>query len=605
VYLTNTLDNTPYKPEFPSSEFISNEANEAAIVKNEDPVMVVVGNPPYSCDSNNRGEWIEKLMEDYKVNVRKEETQIQALSNDYIKFIRFAQWKIDSNSCGILSFVTGHGYIDGPLARDMRGALKKSFHEISVLDLNGSIRKVRNTMQDHDDPVFNIQQGTAITFAIKKSDPNYHSTPKINHCGIFGSENKKDSYLLENDIRSTSWDSINPKVPYFYFVKTQDKSPQDDLLAHEYKSFTCITEIFGTGNRSIDKEKLWATGFATQQDEFAISFDSNEITNKVRDLLSSDTEDDLRMKYKLCTTNQWSYTKSKKELKNILLENKVEPCLFRPFDVRQTVFDRNIVTVLRSKVMSQMQGDNTALIVSRVVNDAVFAHSFVSNIPVDKICISSKTSTNAYVFPLYLYPENNIESSMGIVRRPNFSRLFLKDINSTLRYTPTPETIFHYIYAILHSPEYRSRYSEFLKGDFPRIPITRNVDLFRQLGELGEKLVNLHLMKSPILNETTSQFSNKDGGCIIDAGHPKYENGKVVINKQKDGFMDVPEAVWNFHVGGYQVCHKWLKDRKGRILSQDDIEHYQKIVVALGQSIELMKQIDEAIPSWPIDAEYN
>jgi predicted helicase len=162
VYLTNTLDNTPYKPEFPSSEFISNEANEAAIVKNEDPVMVVVGNPPYSCDSNNRGEWIEKLMEDYKVNVRKEETQIQALSNDYIKFIRFAQWKIDSNSCGILSFVTGHGYIDGPLARDMRGALKKSFHEISVLDLNGSIRKVRNTMQDHDDPVFNIQQGTAI-----------------------------------------------------------------------------------------------------------------------------------------------------------------------------------------------------------------------------------------------------------------------------------------------------------------------------------------------------------------------------------------------------------------------------------------------------------
>ncbi len=164
---------------------------------------------------------------------------------------------------------------------------------------------------------------------------------------------------------------------------------------------------------------------------------------------------------------------------------------------------------------------------------------------------------------------------------------------------------FNYIYAIFHSPTYRSRYAEFLKGDFPRVPLTRNVDLFRQLGKLGEQLVNLHLMKSPTLDETTSQFSNNGGGCIVDAGHPKYENGKVVINKQKDCFMDVPEAVWNFHVGGYQVCQKWLKDRKGRTLSQDDIEHYQKIVVALGQSIDLMAKIDAAIPNWPLDAEYN
>ena len=170
---------------------------------------------------------------------------------------------------------------------------------------------------------------------------------------------------------------------------------------------------------------------------------------------------------------------------------------------------------------------------------------------------------------------------------------------------PTPKAIFHYIYAIFHSPTYRSRYAEFLKIDFPRVPLTRNVDLFRQLGELGEQLVNLHLMKSPTLDEITSQFINNGGGCIVDAGHPKYENGKVVINKQKDGFMDVPEAVWNFHVGGYQVCQKWLKDRKGRTLSQDDIGHYQKIVVALGQSIDLMAKIDAAIPNWPIDAEYN
>jgi predicted helicase len=203
------------------------------------------------------------------------------------------------------------------------------------------------------------------------------------------------------------------------------------------------------------------------------------------------------------------------------------------------------------------------------------------------------------------YPTTPGEIEMDITRKPNISPEFIAKLEQNLGYTPTPEAIFHYIYAILHSPEYRSRYAEFLKGDFPRVPLTRNVDLFRQLGELGEQLVNLHLMKSPTLDEITSQFSNKGGGCIVDAGHPKYENGEVVINKQKDGFMDVPEAVWNFHVGGYQVCQKWLKDRKGRTLSQDDIEHYQKIVIALGQSIDLMAKIDAAIPNWPIDAEYN
>ena len=216
-----------------------------------------------------------------------------------------------------------------------------------------------------------------------------------------------------------------------------------------------------------------------------------------------------------------------------------------------------------------------------------------------------ESTTQSCIFPLYIYPSTTAEIKMGIIRKPNISLDFITKLERYFGYTPMPEAIFYYIYAIFHSPTYRSRYAEFLKGDFPRVPLTRNIDLVRQLGELGEQLVNLRLMKSPILNKTSSPFINNGGGCIIDAGHPKYESGKVIINKQKDGFMDVSEAVWNFHVGGYQVCHKWLKDRKGRTLSQDDIEHYQKIVVALGQSIELMAKIDAAIPNWPLDAEYN
>ncbi len=232
------------------------------------------------------------------------------------------------------------------------------------------------------------------------------------------------------------------------------------------------------------------------------------------------------------------------------------------------------------------------------------SHFLATNIPaIDRVFYSNKGA--ASVFPLYLETERDSFGIYECKRYANISAEFITVLKRNLNYTPTPEDIFHYIYAIFHSPTYRSRYAEFLKIDFPRVPLTRNVDLFHQLGELGKELVNLHLMKFSIPTKKTYLFIGNTGGCIVDAGYPKYENGKVVINKHKDGFTDVPEAVWNFQVGGYQVCHKWLKDRKGRTLSQSDIEHYQKIVVALGQSISLMQQIDDVIPSWPIDAQYN
>ena len=168
--------------------------------------------------------------------------------------------------------------------------------------------------------------------------------------------------------------------------------------------------------------------------------------------------------------------------------------------------------------------------------------------------------------------------------------------------TPTPEAIFHYIYAIFHSPTYRTRYAEFLKIDFPRVPLTRDNTLFAQLATLGEQLVQLHLMQSPKLTQKKAQpkFIDNGGNSMVDPGQPKFINGNVIINKKGDAFTNVPETVWNFHIGGYQVCHKWLKDRKGRQLSPEDIQHYQQIVVALGQTIQVMAAIDQAIPAWPI-----
>ena len=206
-----------------------------------------------------------------------------------------------------------------------------------------------------------------------------------------------------------------------------------------------------------------------------------------------------------------------------------------------------------------------------------------------------------YIFPLYIYPDTDSPKELQEQLRPNFSDEFLTEITNKLGYTPTPEAIFYYIYAIFHSPTYRTRYAEFLKIDFPRVPLTSDDQLFRKLGEYGEELVALHLMKSPKLDQHLTQIIDKGGEFVVDAGHPKYNDGEVIINKKGDRFTGIPKSVWEFYVGGYQVCHKWLKDRKGRQLSPEDLNHYQKIIVALSETMQIMKAIDAAIPSFPIE----
>jgi predicted helicase len=245
-------------------------------------------------------------------------------------------------------------------------------------------------------------------------------------------------------------------------------------------------------------------------------------------------------------------------------------------------------------------GDNLGLIFMRqAAVQGDYSHFLVTTSLIDNRAFYSNKGI-MQLAPLYLYPETEAERAMGMTRRPNLSQPFL--ITNRLGYTPTPEVIFHYIYAIFHSPTYRTRYAEFLKIDFPRVPLTSDNTLFTQLATLGEQLVQLHLMKSPKLTQKKAQpkFLENGGDSMVDAGQPKFINGNVIINKKGDAFTQVPETVWNFHIGGYQVCHKWLKDRKGRQLSPEDIQHYQQIVVALGETIQVMAAIDQAIPAWPI-----
>lgn len=379
---------------------------------------------------------------------------------------------------------------------------------------------------------------------------------KIYHANLYGLEQEKSKLLSNDDISKTNWSLITPQKPFYLLI------PQNNDLLSEYNQGYKITEIMPVNS----------VGIVTGQDEKTIAF-----TQEKAEVLA-----DIHR----------------------LSEDTVAPILYRPFDQRFIVYDSKVVTRLRGEVMRHLlKRENMAIVVGR--SSAVTGNEEWNIIGISKqiVDLNFYRRGGGQVHPLYLYPNIN-QSDQSLLkeqRRPNLSQNFLNDITSKLGYTPTPEAIFYYIYAIFHSPTYRTRYAEFLKIDFPRVPLTSSDELFRQLAAYGEELVALHLMKSPKLDNTITQYEDRTGNRVVDAGHPKYQQGDVIINKKGDRFTRVPENVWNFYVGGYQVCQKWLKDRKGRTLSNEDILHYQRIVVALQQTTELMATIDAAIPSFPIE----
>lgn len=402
---------------------------------------------------------------------------------------------------------------------------------------------------------------------------------QIYHAHLYGTRDSKYDWLQNHDVLSTNWQEIKPQAPFYLLV------PQNTDLLGEYEQGWKITHVMPVN----------VLGFQSHRDHFAIDFDQDNLKNRIaamRDRTMSDDEYADRYGIK---DFEWLKIARQGISQNVQWENDLISCSYRPFDNRPCYFSNVIMDRPRRELLDHVAGrENFCLNTLRQTKADSWKHSIVSDCPAPAVYVEVKDGSN--IFPLYLYPDRN---EITQERRANFSSEFLKDLATKLSDTPTPEAIFYYIYAVFHSPTYRRRYAEFLKIDFPRVPLTRNLALFQQLAVYGEELVALHLMKSPQLDTLITQF---DGGNdpVVDAGHPKYVKGKVVINKKGDGFNGIPEEVWNFYVGGYQVCQKWLKDRKGRTLSPEDITHYQRIVVALQETIRLMQQIDEAIPGWPI-----
>ena len=640
VYLTNTLEGPHEHTGLPLfTRFLADETIAANAIKQELPIMVVLGNPPYSGHSANQGEWISNLLRGKLPEGSKTDNYYEVdgqplgernpkwLQDDYVKFIRFGQWRIERSGGGILAFISNNGYLDNPTFRGMRQSLLETFSEIYILDLHGNARK-REVAPDGspDENVFDIMQGVAIGLFVK--EPGKTSPAKVYHADVWGKREEKYRRLFDYELESIDWAEVSPQSSFYLLI------PWDTKLLPEYESGWKVTDAL----------PINSVGLVTARDRLTIQWSPTDVWKTVQDFVSLPNEQ-ARQKYKLGRdVRDWKVYLAQEDLQASGPDRKcIERVHYRPFDIRYTYFTgrtRGFICMPRPEVMGHMlSGDNLALITSRLTKGETFKHVQIADTLVEVICMSSKTSNNAFVFPLYLYPEKSAatlfddtemsdwprdEANGG--RVPNLNPTFVKEMGAKLDLSfdsglvPSsdqvsgdevfgPEDILAYIYAILHSPTYRERYTEFLKIDFPRIPITSDPGLFWQLVALGRELITLHLMESPTLGQLLTRYPVPgDNEVARRGGYPQYTpanqaqdmGGRVHINRSQY-FEGVPEIVWEFRVGGYQVLHKWLKDRRGRLLSFDDLMHYQKIVVALSETIRLMDEIDEAILTWPLE----
>ena len=646
VYLTNALEAGIKEGDLiPGiTQIIAKESSQAGKVKTEIPVMVVLGNPPYSVSSQNASKrkrvlnqderyladveytgsaWnriyktgkagktitelthIGELLELYKGRVRLEkEKNIQPLDDDYIKFIRFAQYQIQKTpkGYGIIGFITNHSYLNGLINRGMREELLKYFDTLYIMDLHGnSLLKETTPEGNVDQNVFDIQQGVAILIAVReKSEPDYFSTAyksrdgvkemaKVLYYDLWGSREDKYKFLESASLDNVNWIEVKPTEPNYFFA------PKNLDYEDEYNKELSINDIF----------PVYAAGVKTRRDNVCVDYDRETLLNRFCDISINTNLEELKEKYNIKDTEYWNLEKAKLDIKQDEIESKLLLYAYRPFDNRWVYYNHKIIERgdSRKELMGHLlKGNNIALLSCRQQVEPGFYHIFCSEILTEHCTVSLKSREATYVFPLYTYPNTeNDQTNLFIEKNPNLSPKFLETIKEKLGKIPTPEKIFYYAYAIFHSPTYRTRYAEFLKIDFPRLPLTSNQKLFHELAIKGEELVNLHLMKSDKLNNLITTYQTIGNNQVTEVTY-NSELQRVYINKQSY-FTDIPPHIWEFKIGGYQVLDKWLKDRKNanRKLSVEEINHYQKIVIALTDTLRLMQEIYKIIPGFPIE----
>ena len=619
IYLTNTLEEAVEREGHIFAEFLTDEANAAVSVKRDLPLLVIVGNPPYprssanpSRDARGRLNFIGGLIEDYKTVDGQSlgERNYQGLQGDYVKFVRWGQWRIDKNGEGVLGYIVNNGFLDGILFRGMRHSLMRSFNVIYHLNLHGNSRVGEDIPEGQsDENVFDIQQGVSILLCAKER--NNPAPAKVYYADVWGNREEKYRALSELDVQSTEWQELHPTAPFYLFVPQRAKEEQRE----EYARGWAIPDIFQKSS----------FGIVTARDKLTLHFTQEAVRQTVTDFVSL-PEEAARDKYNLGRDSRdWQIRLAQEDLRNHPdIDKHIVPIRYRPFDTRFTYYtgrSRGFHCRPRPAMSAHLlAGENVALCVARGSKPYAWQHVLVSDAITAAGYVSNKGGA-IHFFPLYLYP-NSEELGLSTERSVNLKPDFLKAFAAALGVPRTaqfglpdgisPEDILAYIYAVLHSPAYRERYAEFLKYGFPRIPLPTDMTQFQKLVGFGHTLIDAHLgrregrpfeLRRSQTTEidahlgrherigadvATSRFEG-EGDSVV--ARVQYRDGHVWINPTQY-FSDVPLAVWEFEIGSYQVCEKWLRDRRGEALTHAAIRQYRQVLAAVAETLKVMGEID-------------
>ncbi|EAL3427428.1 DNA methyltransferase [Campylobacter coli] len=590
IFLNNTLDLEKIAnfDMFMPLENLDTEWKKARDIKHSQDLLVILGNPPYNAKSKNKGEDILELLQAYKQGLN--ETKIN-LDDDYIKFMRFAQWKLlEQNKKdlfeekkGLLGFITNNSFISGKTHRKMRESLYKSFDEIYILNLHGSDKDAKN-----DENVFDIKVGVCISLFVKyKDEPSngakvfYYSTGDNN---IFS---RKEKFALLDDVRqkglnAIKWEELSLDEPYFWFIKKEFEN-------EEYEIFWALASDKALG----DKKSIFLnynSGIETQKDNIAIQLMKNKMEETLKDFSNLNSVD-LVKKYDLKDSRDWKISNSVNAIKNNL--GKIERIAYRPFDLRWTFYtnkSKSFIAYPRYEVMQHfLDKENLGLCFPKICLNSIFDYSMVINTIADRALGGCKTGSETCIAPLYLYVNNE--------KIPNFTSEFLahKENHKILK-DKSPEEILYFIYANLYNPRYREKYLEYLKTGFARINFEVEQKTFDDFATLGKKLVELHLFKRDLKDEIDFIFLKED----------KKANFKIEKYQEKDRFLDnkiilnedlaispISAEIWQFTIGGYQVIKQWLKYRNDYECSKEELEHLLKMCKVIKETINLQKELND------------
>jgi predicted helicase len=617
IFLTNTLE--PIEPQrhllLPA---VTAEVEAAQKVKDRH-ILVITGNPPYAGHSKNPSERIVEetirerrtkkgviklsrpvvvrkkiktaigaLIEDYKLVDGKPlgEQNAKWLQDDYVKFIRFAQNKMEAVAEGIVGIITNHSYLDNPTFRGMRQSLTKTFDQIYILDLHGSSKpREKAPSNQQNENVFDIQKGVAIALFVKKPG----ATQGVWFSEFWGTRLQKYKSAAEAQFDQLEWRKVPCFEPHYMF------RPIEWSGWDEYQLGWQVADSMSAENEKRQIFGLSVLGFQTHRDDFSIGFERRDIERRIAELRDKSLTDEVVAdRHFPPASNEVSRKRkdriamaSKLRLEAQSLSDWQRPiitCAYRPFDVRWCYFANVIVDRPRRELLDHVAWrENLLLLVSRQVGIAEWRHVAVSNEIAESCYVSDGTTEQNYCFPIRLYLSGK--------QTENLSPVFRHWLDEKYNFHYSPEEIFGYMFAILNAPTYRKRYAEFLRIDFPRVPFPESANDFEGLSGLGWALVQAHLLNE-LPQRGLAAYCGKGAHTVEGVRYSSLEQ-TISINKTQF-FKPIPEAVWGFHIGGYPVLDKYLRSRKGRTLSLDEINHVAAIADSLAFTIDQMAKIDKA-----------